>query len=153
MDTPNPAIVAAAAQHALDLIERQRRSSAVTPRETPVVRPALPAIPPVPVKTEPRPESARTLALIDELTRELARLRASVAVGAPTALSKIEEDLRGHPGASRTEVALRTGLTPKAVSKVLARAEERGAALRTGASVNTRWYLVQALRDAAHRKS
>lgn len=90
------------------------------------------------------------LALIDDLIAELVKLRQAAEPKDPTIILQVEEDLKTHPGASRAEIASRTKIEPRAISRAVERLESRGLAIKVGSRRGTRWYWTESLSNLRH---
>lgn len=109
-----------------------------------------------------------TLYLIDELTRELCRLRAEVAtqrmgllprdvppaeVATPATTTLVTNYLREHPASTRAQIADGLRLHPRTVSRCLAALRHNAEACYVGNKRAARWLLTSTVRTPITRKS
>lgn len=100
----------------------------------------------------PTEQTLSTADLIDQLIVELKRLRETRRAARehksnPSAATLTEDDVRLHPGSTRGEMARRTRLHPRTVSKAVAELAARGTVVRIGESRAARWFHVETLNE------
>lgn len=96
------------------------------------------------------PHPPKVIQLIDALITELTKLRKAAEPRDPTIILKVEDDLKTHPGASRSEIASRTHIEPRAISRAVERLEAKGRAIKVGSRRGTRWFWTESLSNLRH---
>lgn len=94
----------------------------------------------------------KMISLIDSLIQELVTLRKKAVErdkDAPIIL-QVEADVKTHPGTSRAEIAARTHLEPRAISRATERLWMRGKAIKIGSRRGTRWFLTESVSQLKH---